>query len=96
MAIKTHVMNTKTIDTAHTPGPWFVHANQVYSEHNGQTVAVFPGVRSDEPVSANAHLIAAAPDLLEAVELYLELSPDQPANLSKLARAAIKKARGQA
>jgi hypothetical protein len=50
---------------------------------------------------ANSHLIAAAPDLLEALELLLPLIKTQEQKLGyvthhgNVARAAIKKARGE-
>lgn len=53
---------------------------------------------------ANAHLIAASPDLLEALEAYVEALLDGPENLTsrrndeleEKARAAIAKAKGGA
>jgi len=56
--------------SAHTPGPW------VISRDKGEPVAVLPAGRDGEicqfatayASEANARLIAAAPDLLEAVK----------------------------
>jgi hypothetical protein len=71
-------MSTKT---KHTPGPWIVRGE--YSEEHGgmysinQTVesadAGLPFVQLDE-INGNAALIAAAPEMLEALELLTGLS----------------------
>lgn len=81
----------------HTPGPWRVVQDptnlslQVY----GQTLALFEcWRRSDEQTElANARLIAAAPDLLEALEFVIRGVPDTWEGVQK-ARAAIAKATG--
>jgi hypothetical protein len=81
----------------HTPGPWRVvqdptHLSlQVY----GQTLALFEcWRRSDEQIElANARLVAAAPDLLEALEFVIRGVPDTWEGVQK-ARAAIAKATG--
>ena len=61
----------------HTPGPWLVHTdgcNQVWTTvglvaevHDGND----EGVNDKERAGANARLIAAAPDLLEACKWAL-------------------------
>ena len=74
----------------HTPGPWFSDTKyplQVVSL-DGVFVAQ---VMSSEPDRA---LIAAAPDLLAALEAILEQSHD-PA-IERLAKAAIAAVRGEA
>ena len=78
----------------HTPGPWFVDAhNNVLAE--GCLVA-FPSVAAGlEKQEANARLIAAAPDLLEAIEGLLNALPSATAHPAiKSARNAITKAKG--
>ena len=61
-------------ETAHTPGPWFAGASTFYPGLDGpMTMRVY----TDHPptefevtgdnITANARLIAAAPDLLEAL-----------------------------
>jgi hypothetical protein len=66
------------MEAKHTPGPWFVEPEEA-SEHRGiaicaadATVAtILPeedGPALDETDWANARLIAAAPDLLAALE----------------------------
>lgn len=62
----------------HTPGPWVEFCDQ------GSTVAIMPAGRDGDvcvfsdpyPTPANARLIAAAPDLLEAAQL-LEVAEDE-------------------
>jgi hypothetical protein len=100
--------------TKHTPGPW-----QVKTAINGDRGILSPGVgllaecftairsfdeKTDE-VIANARLIAAAPELLQALEnLVAKYDAMQDGNISAqltngdffAARAAIAKAKGQA
>lgn len=61
-------------DTKHTPGPWETCDPEDYGDYDGNCrvilgddlrVAVVLGVDGEN--EANAHLIAAAPDLLEAL-----------------------------
>lgn len=65
----------------HTPGPWLACAHGDYSDYDGNCIvvlgdggsirtAVVLGFNTDEN-RANAHLIAAAPDLLEAAKLVI-------------------------
>lgn len=86
----------------HTPGPWMVRPvpNPCLSGHTGYAIDFN---EDQEQVvdfvyeEADAHLIAAAPDLLEALEMAMEIG-DQCSRgfLGKFqakARAAIAKAR---
>ena len=91
---------------SHTPGPWEAkapveHGAHVYGPH-GVTVA-WCGTNSTfkragyysismEESGANARLIAAAPELLEALIAMLSNTPD----CDHVARAAIAKATGGA
>jgi len=69
--------------TSHTPGPWTAHGCTLYAGPNriAQTWdAEYDGLPTPE-MEANAQLIAAAPELLEALKWALEqiaddLSPD--------------------
>ena len=68
---KTKNENMKNEETKHAPAPWAYtegssphYQGQVYREDNGHTVAV---TYHDED-GANARLIAAAPDLLAALQ----------------------------
>lgn len=59
----------------HTPAPWVLDANdntrvRHRDPKTGMTVAVVSLAKSLERAEADARLIAAAPDLLEALRLY--------------------------
>jgi hypothetical protein len=81
----------------HTPGPWVAvkHPEAGYDiDHvaTGHGIVTGSGVEKEE----DAHLIAAAPDLLAALEEISELSyGDEGDGASKIAEAAIKKAKGE-
>jgi hypothetical protein len=88
----------------HTTGPWKCDGLDImaYAEQHGQTIAhVQPSLpQFQAEVIANARLIAAAPDLLEALEGLLavavevgELPPDF--GQTRAARAALAKAKGE-
>lgn len=91
----------------HTPGPWDLHKNGVYvtaKDAFGRLIAQsFTSDAVEEAeAKANAHLIAAAPDLLEALEALTKtvemLHEDGLIDVVvKTARchAAINKARGE-
>jgi hypothetical protein len=74
-----------------TPGPWDASGLTVYD-------TCLDGVASAH-TAADARLIAAAPDLLEALEgleAYLRQTPHHNALEAAAARAAIRKAKGEA
>lgn len=92
----------------HTPGPWFITGNMtryIEASIGGgliQEVASCGPTEADngygEQQMANARLIAAAPELLEALEHAVKTAEWDTygrASLNK-ARAAIAKARGEA
>jgi hypothetical protein len=91
---------------SHTPGPWTVAYGSVYSESGECRIAYMD---RDEPMTkpterdANAQLIAAAPEMLEALEGMTDMferhienrpGPNDAAARWDKARAAIAKARG--
>lgn len=85
----------------HTQGPWeFVDNSLVGPKIDNKPVWLRPVIlRSETGIAeADARLIAAAPDLLEALELLLRLheliSPIEGDEVRKT-RAAIAKARGE-
>ncbi len=88
--------------TNHTPGPWYVTGRltrYVEARIDGgliQEVAACGPTEADGGYGphqeANARLIAAAPDLLEALEMLIEFPNTGPA--TSTARAAIAKATG--
>jgi hypothetical protein len=72
------------METKHTPGPWtpeFGEAYRVRTQQDGGQVAILmnlkgrhglAGRRNGDEVAANARLIAAAPELLEACQTFAE------------------------
>ena len=96
-------------NTQHTPGPWFltpegygVYKGDSYGDR-GDMVCTLPGYGSDASTRiANARLIAAAPELLSALEDfcrecdgYLDGNDGSPWGTLLKGRAAIAKATGQ-
>lgn len=80
-------------DVKHTPGPWHV-ANGCQIRGAKDQIAKAWMMRNGEGL-ANARLIAAAPELLNALEAITE-AYDTSLPEYKVARAAIAKARGEA
>lgn len=89
--------------TQHTPGPWRIgtappNGEQTIGNLSGMMVAVATSggtMRAPETL-ANAHLIAAAPELLAALQGLLQALPSATTHPAiKAARAAIAKATGQ-
>jgi len=94
----------------HTPGPWFVGFSPDMDGESGEygpdvydsEVGVF-AVIDGEPetvaqpyLEANARLIAAAPEMLEALErIRDESGPFNLGEMRKLVESAIRKARGE-
>lgn len=94
---------SKPETTQHTPGPWFA-GNVIKDDYDRDTVSVGPFAADchyedaicevwgeNHPAAANAHLIAAAPDLLEALKGVMRVA-DRATVEFDAARAAIAKA----
>jgi hypothetical protein len=90
------------LKTKHTPGPWrMVECPEIHDEGNayeievdGQTIA---HIYASEDMDANARLVSAAPDMLEALKaalLRLDHHDAQSAPEALQCRDAIKKAEG--
>jgi hypothetical protein len=77
------------INTKHTKGPWFVDDNQIWG--NGIPLAEIYKitVMSKEEQSANARLIAAAPELLEALQEFIKLGSSAGSNENLIAQATL-------
>jgi hypothetical protein len=81
---------------SHTPGPWIEFADR------GETVAILPAGRdgticdfSSTVSRADARLIAAAPELLEALAEIVKLAAEKAHGpIAVAARAAIARATG--
>ena len=94
------------MNTQHTPGPWRVTTAKVMAE-NGRAICLIENRKLHEGFqesSANARIIAAAPDLLDALQRFVTAcdaylpEPTHQAfcGLFASARAAIAKATGEA
>lgn len=102
------------MEQTHTPGPWYTKSDyqnriEVYAElyDNSRTTASIASVGNCiMEGEANAHLIAAAPDLLAALEAITQHAYDDDTPLAailgdfddmrSIAQAAIAKATGDA
>jgi len=89
--------------TQHTPGPWHVgvkQAEKIIYDASGWAVANATVYHGENDAKANARLIAAAPDLLEALKTLQSMASTFPNELHKdhpdvvAARAAIARATG--
>ena len=95
----------KTYKTKHTPGPWQTEkkadGNVEILDEDGFVLAEFFGEDGDPdcwPVTANATLAKASPDMLEALEglePYFDHIPGGIGAEIDAAREAIAKARGR-
>jgi hypothetical protein len=85
----------------HTPGPWRVDAQYICRADGVAIADVWQSMEvSGEEAETNARLIAAAPDLLAALERIMSVArcPTMNERLSacwKIAHDAIAKARGE-
>jgi hypothetical protein len=89
----------------HTPGPWHVFKDSsIYSKHADYTLAEMVAGMTVEEWDANARLMAAAPELLEALQSFLNWSDSvyygedtrrELVRAKDKARAAIVKATGE-
>lgn len=92
-----------------TPGPWFAESADMFGDHNIVTgdqidrlavAAVVSNMRPTETVEANAHLIAAAPEMLAILESIARPFPDgcnwedQARACQVIAEQIVAKARG--
>lgn len=75
----------------HTEGPWEVRADWIVGFNGTLHVATIPRAFDGDYSEANAHLIAAAPDLLAALKEVVTIS-DRKHDAWDRAKAAIAKA----
>jgi hypothetical protein len=80
----------------HTPGPWMIGniqgVDMVIENHNGLEVCTV----WEDPKQHDARLIAAAPDLLEALQYVMVAHGEQLDHAFQMAQDAINKATGSA
>lgn len=97
-------MTTDNSRVGPTPGPWRIRENARHSPDECDLsicgdIWVLADINGPQYAhqEANARLIAAAPELLEALEEWLTVGNDMKARkaVRSKARAAIAKARGQ-
>jgi len=89
----------------HTLGPWEIEEHYHFGyrwisgpEHSqlAQVVWCMEDEDRSPECEANAYLIAAAPELLEALEkVYADMNDDMPVALRKVCYEAIAKAKGE-
>lgn len=79
----------------HTPGPWMVRSYDSSSvgTKDYMTAIIYGENREEE--TANANLIAAAPDLLEALETLENDDNSIPSFAWDMVQSAIAKAKGE-
>lgn len=90
-------------ETKHTPGPWMVKhagsADEIWSDR-GMVAEVSLYPHGGQIAGANSRLVAAAPELLEALDMLADAVESDRYELSleraTRARAAIAKAKGEA
>jgi len=86
-------------DNQHTPGPWRAKGHCIETEEYSFNWVASVQTSNVPEWEANARLIAAAPELLDALQSILDIEPSGLSNeerqLYALARAAIAKATGQ-
>ena len=99
-ASKASQANAKRENATHTPGPWVVHptahhpaVRSVGTSDTGPRRICTVGSMNGNPVDKkNARLIAAAPELLEALQFVMAASGEQLSTAFEQAQAAIAKA----
>jgi hypothetical protein len=84
-----------------TPGPWHVkrvplvggltRADSILSEDGS---SICEGLHWNNNGEVDAHIIAAPPELMEALQMAMEWVPDQATIMHKRANRAIAKATG--
>lgn len=79
----------------HTPGPWDALSFGVFAQ-DVLVASVYgddPDCRPDDRMWANARLIAAAPELLDALQWLVDLMPDPELDIDTVQREQVIKAK---
>lgn len=82
------------MNTKHTPGPWIKEGGTVCKANTLQTICKTSG-KDEATQSANARLIASAPDMLDALQAIVDAFGDQDSILIDQCKAALGKAIGK-
>ena len=80
--------------TKHTAAPWH-HGGYEIQDDKGALICNLSGWRGEQQTLANARLIAAAPELLEALKVLVANGGIGSEDMFDDARAAIAKATGE-
>lgn len=75
---------------SHATGPWRISFGRIKAGR--ETICLFP----PRDNNANANLIAAAPEMLQALQCVVDLLGDQEGIFIDQCKAAISKAKGEA
>lgn len=90
-------MNT----TNHTPGPWWLDDDGFIAAGFGdeyKTIAdprCMPSQGNESEIDGNSALIAAAPDMFDALQAMVDAFGDQDSLLMDQCKAALSKAKGE-
>jgi hypothetical protein len=83
----------------HTPGPWSIEVSATHiTVRNGEGDVVFHDDKRIDGVVKDAHLIAAAPEMLEALEMLEAVDFGAAGSIergARMARIAIAHAKGE-
>lgn len=81
------------MDTKHTKGEWITNEGQIYPAETGKTLALIPYFdKENEEDNANAKLIAAAPELLDALKIAFCFMITEPQYKGRVVLETIKNA----
>jgi hypothetical protein len=78
----------------HTPGPWTKEGATILQAHTNKGICKLLGSEQDQ--NANARLIAAAPDMFDALQAVRDAYGDRDTLLMSQVKAALAKAKGEA
>jgi len=93
----------ETMTHTHTPGPWHIGKRAadvaIYGPKGEEVAKILGFFNDDEENKANARLISASPNLLEALQMLMPQEPREADSYDRAmwdnARAAIAKATGK-
>jgi len=86
-------MNTQNTSGQHTKGEWHSKEGQIYPIETGKTLAIIPYFDKDnQEHEANSRLIAAAPELLEALVMAYSFMVTDPKHQGRVILETLKAA----